>query len=754
MSTIDIPELSLVVLVGVTGSGKSTFAHRNFRATEVLSSAAARAAVADDPNDQSATSDAFAVVGDIARRRLRRGLLTVIDATSLRSEDRQVLLDLAKECDVFAVAVVLDVGLGELTKRARTTGRDEAVVARQHVLFSKSRNKLRKEGFRYVYHLDGAAEIDAVEITRTKLFNNKTDVHGPFDIIGDIHGCANELIELLRQLGWPVAVGDTAGAGPAHSEATAPRPVVVGDHPDGRRLVFVGDLVDRGPYTPDVLAIVMALVKRGVALCVRGNHEGKLLKALRPDRSRRARGSQPTHGLAESLAQLEKCDDAFRAEVVEFLDSLVSHYVLDDGNLVIAHAGLAQRYHGRTSGRVRAAAMYGETTGDVDRWGFPVRIDWARDYRGSAAVVYGHTPVPQAAWVNNTLCLDTGCVFGGRLTALRYPEREIVGVDAQEVHYAAGRPLGYGNSDADVRIRAGLRHDDVLGKRSIRTTYGPAVTVRAENAATAFEVITRYAVDSRWLRYLPPTMSPVGSDDPDLLENPNAAFDYFDSMGITDLVCERKHMGSRAIVVLMRDESTAQRCFGGVSGPGAIYTRTGRSFFSSADTAELLAAAAPAATDLFARLDCEWAILDAEILPWNIKGERLIRDQFAEVAAAARNELSALAEVVDAGVQRGLELGLLASRVSAERADVDSFTDAYAQYVHADAGIDDVRIAPFEILAAGGGAVPDATFETRPRGWHHEVCDRLAVVAPDLFTTTPRISVDTADDGSRARATQ
>ena len=115
--------------------------------------------------------------------------------------------------------------------------------------------------------------------------------------------------------------------------------------------------------------------------------------------------------------------------------------MLDGGRLVVAHAGLIERYHGRASGRVREFCLYGQTTGETDEYGLPVRYPWATEYRGRAVVVYGHTPVPAAEWLNNTLCLDTGCVFGGRLTALRYPERTLVSVPAARVYHPPARPF-------------------------------------------------------------------------------------------------------------------------------------------------------------------------------------------------------------------------------------------------------------------------------------------------------------------------
>ncbi|MFD0788303.1 metallophosphoesterase, partial [Micromonospora azadirachtae] len=195
------------------------------------------------------------------------------------------------------------------------------------------------------------------------------------------------------------------------------------------------DLVDRGPDSPGVLRLVMGMVAAGHAICVPGNHEQKLLRRLR------GRDVRLTHGLAETMAQLEAESPEFVSAVARFVDGLVSHFVLDGGRLVVAHAGLKEEYQGRASGRVRAFALFGETTGETDEYGLPVRYPWARDYRGSAMVVYGHTPTPEPEWVNNTICVDTGCVFGGRLTALRYPERELVSVAAKREWYAPARPL-------------------------------------------------------------------------------------------------------------------------------------------------------------------------------------------------------------------------------------------------------------------------------------------------------------------------
>ncbi|HRK47809.1 MAG TPA: polynucleotide kinase-phosphatase, partial [Nocardioides sp.] len=616
MAELKVPALGLVVLVGVSGSGKSTFAARHFDPWAVVSSDHYRGVVANDPTDQAATKDAFDVLGYVVSTRLRRGLLTVVDATSVQRSARQQLVRLAKEHDVLVDAIVLDVP--EQVAQARNSERPDRdfgphVVARQVRDLRKSLRGIRKEGFRRVHVLTGVEEIEKATVATERSWNDRTELTGPFDVIGDVHGCRSELDTLLDALGW-------AGT----------------HHPEGRTALFVGDLVDRGPDTPGVLRRVMAMVEAGTALCVSGNHEAKLVRALKGAQV------QVTHGLEESLEQLAAESEEFRAEALAFMDGLISHYILDGGRLVVAHAGLKEAYHGRASGRVRSFALYGDTTGETDEYGLPVRYPWARDYRGQAMVVYGHTPVPEAEWVNNTICLDTGVVFGGKLTALRYPEREIVSVPAEQQWYEPARPLV---AEPIEREPTALAIDDVIGERWLEAPYAGKVKVPAENAAAALEVMSRFAVDPRWLVYLPATMSPATSSTrTGLLEHPEQAFDDYVAMGVTSVVCEEKHMGSRAVAVLAREAEAAERRFGVADGTtGVVYTRTGRPFFDSSETmTELVARLRAAAAPLFERLDTDWLVLDGELLPWSAKALGLIRGQYAAVGAAARHALPAL----------------------------------------------------------------------------------------------------------------
>ncbi|WP_406504038.1 polynucleotide kinase-phosphatase [Streptomyces sp. NBC_01602] len=722
--TLPVTDLSLVVLVGASGSGKSTFARRHFKPTEILSSDFCRGLVADDENDQSASGDAFDVLHYIAGKRLAAGRLTVVDATNVQAESRKQLVQLARSHDVLPIAIVLD--LPEEVCQTRNAARPDRAGMPRHVVqrhrreLRRSLRGLEREGFRKVHILRTEEEAEHAEVVLERRYNDLRHLTGPFDIIGDIHGCSSELESLLGKLGY-----------------------VDGAHPEGRTAVFVGDLVDRGPDSPGVLRRVMSMVAAGNALCVPGNHENKLGRYLK------GRKVQHTHGLTETIEQLDRedaKDPAFREQVREFIDGLVSHYVLDGGKLVVCHAGLPEKYHGRTSGRVRSHALYGDTTGETDEFGLPVRYPWAEDYRGRAAVVYGHTPVPSTSWVNNTLCLDTGAVFGGKMTALRWPERELVDVPAEKVWYEPAKPLT--TEAPGGREGRPLDLADVQGRRIVETRYLGRISVREENAAAALEVMSRFAVDPRLLGYLPPTMAPTAtSQEEGFLEHPAEAFAQYRADGVTTVVCEEKHMGSRAVALVCRDAEAARERFG-VEGPtGALHTRTGRPFLDDFALTEVILGrlrTAVTAAGLWDEWDTDWVLLDAELMPWSLKAGGLLRSQYAAVGAASGAVLPGANAALAAAAARGVDVAGLAARQQDRTADAAAFTDAYRRYCWSTEGLDGVRIAPFQILAVRGRSLASVPHDEQ-LAW----LDRLVEHDPTgLLQVTRRLVVDTGDEAS------
>ena len=735
-----IPELSLVALIGPSGCGKSTFAAKHFLKTEVISSDFCRGLVSDDENDQASTKDAFDVLHFIVRKRLALRRLAVVDATNVQQEARKPLVAIAREYHAVAVAIVFR--LPEELCRERNRGRPDRdfgahVVRQQHQQMRRSIRGLEREGFRYIYVLNSPEQVESVQIERQPLWTNLRHEHGPFDIIGDVHGCFDELMELLGKLGYDV-----------HGDSTDGRSYAVGN-PAGRKLVFLGDLVDRGPNSPGVMRLVMSVVRSGAGFCVAGNHDVKLARALK------GRNVQVTHGLAESLEQLGNESDDFKREVAEFIENLRSHYVLDEERLVVAHAGMKEEMQGRASRVVREFALFGETTGETDEFGLPVRYPWAQEYRGRSMVVYGHTPVPVPEWVNHTINVDTGCVFGGALTALRYPERELISVPARRIYYEPARPFlpaGAAAPPAEAgRAEEVLDINDVLGKRIISTRFRRDITIREENAIAALEVMSRFAADPRWLIYLPPTMSPTEtSTEPGLLEHPLEAFAYYRRNGVPKVICEEKHMGSRAVVIVCRDGEVAQKRFR-IPEPasGIVYTRTGRPFFDDpAMQEELLGRVRLAvdATGLWDELGTDWLCLDCELMPWSAKAQELLRQQYSAVGAAGRAALSEASATIRQAAKRIGGLGELANRYGEKLEAVNRYAAAYREYCWQVNSVDDLRLAPFHLLASESAVHIDKNHE-----WHTRtlasICKKDAMLLPTSFET-----VDVTDADSEAKA--
>lgn len=373
---VTIPEMALVVIAG-EAHDVATLAARWFASEEVTRV------------DGELTEAARRRI----ERRLAEGKMVAAPLLDHAGDLPLLLARLAHVSDVAPVALLLDNGTE----------------------WPPARFPVGPHGFERVHHL----AVDA-QLTREWLACDFRRDRGPFDIIGDVHGCYDELVELLERLGY---VAD-AGVGMRS--------------PEGRRVVFVGDLVDRGPGVVETLRLAMRLVASGAGFCAPGNHDVKLLRALM------GRHVWVAHGLRNSLEQIDQLPgdeaEALAAAFQAFTLGLPPYLVLDGGALVVAHAGLPERFHGRVSGRVRSLALYGESTGD-DEYGLPIRVDWAADYRGAAAVVYGHTPQREAIWRNNTINCDTACVFGGKLTAVRWPEREVVSVPAREEYARRVKPL-------------------------------------------------------------------------------------------------------------------------------------------------------------------------------------------------------------------------------------------------------------------------------------------------------------------------
>lgn len=735
---LEVPHFSLIVLVGPSGSGKSTFAARHFQSTEVVSSDRCRGLVTDNEADWSVNHAAFDVVFCIVRKRLEARRLTVVDATSVRREDRKALLELAASCHAPAIAVVLDLP-PEICHARNAQRPDRAfgadVVQRHHKHLRSGLDNLADEGFFKVAVLSSEAEVNAVEIVRTKAPMDLRHMHGPFDIIGDIHGCYDEMVQLLAKLGYRV-----------EANPDAPRAYA----PAGRKAIFLGDLVDRGPNSPAVLRLVMSMVQQGDALCVPGNHDAKLFRKLKGHKVKVA------HGLGRTLKQLAAEPPEFTSQVQEFIDGLVHHYVLDDGRLVVAHAGLIETYHMGTSNKVQHFALFGDTTGERAPDGLPIRRNWALGYRGQPMVVYGHTPTATVNWLNHTTCIDTGCVFGGLLTALRYPEREFVQVPARERYYVSPRPLKYPSHPprppVELSYREPLDINDLLGKRFLQTRYDVDVRLSEAQAIAGLPGASRLAAQPGWVVYLPPQELPIERlcTRTDFKARLQSAVLYHQQQGVKRLAWSHIPLGSRAVAVLCASPQVAEHRFGAEPGvQGLLYDQAGRSPAQLSSTAQqhLIGALTQAfdQAELWQALESDWVALELTLYaPQQVEAQRTLARAQGTVTRAL---LTATHRALDGLV---LPPGL-AMRLKERGEHLARFEEHLAPTAttgpQEQAATNPLHVYPLRLLASEG-----AVHTHRDITWQQAQLDAICTTNPELLTrpTSGQLNLDTDTQPSAA----
>lgn len=412
--TIEIDPRTLLILVGASGSGKSTFVRRFFPETAIVSTDRCRALISDDERNQAVSGPAFDLFYNIIDKRLALGRTTVADSTALRAEYRIALRDIARKHNFAVIILAFDVPeqLANQQDRQRATRSvGPLVIGRQMDAFRNSLPLLENEGMDAVYTLS-SADLDSAQIHMRDI---TIGGNGPFDFIGDVHGCADELEELLVELGYVKT---------AHLTYV---------HPGGRRAVFIGDITDRGPRSVEAFRIVINMVAAGSALYTPGNHCNKLMRWLMGRNVRVGYGMETTIEEFNSLPTAER--EEFRQQVINLVSKSPIYLMLDGGQVVACHAGIKEDMIGRQGKDVEAMCLYGDTTGETTPDGLPVRRDWAANYHGWRFIVYGHTPVRTPEIRNNTINIDQGCAFGGWLTAFRWPERTIVQVPAYRIYY-------------------------------------------------------------------------------------------------------------------------------------------------------------------------------------------------------------------------------------------------------------------------------------------------------------------------------
>lgn len=399
-----LKQRSLVMLVGPIGCGKSTFASKYF-GSHIVSADSFRELIAGDAGNQNVSRDAFDLLNLTIDAKMRNDFPVVVDNLNHRPSSRKDLYHLANKYGYNKVAILFD-HVDVATCQRQNAGRSRVVP---HEIVTKQYNTFR-ENIKFLADEPLDEILYAKDIAEPFEFDNR-DLSPKMKldkaiIIGDVHGCLSELLALLQKI-QEEGYGD-------------------------RKVIFVGDLADRGPSNAGVLELIADMVEQGRALSVKGNHDDKLLRYLKGNNVKLG------HGLEKTVYQIEGHLEplVLKEKLLRFLGGLPLYLVLDEGKLVVCHAGIEDDMIGRPdSGPVRTFCLYGKITGNKDADGFPERIDWAAERKlnaNSPTIVYGHSVQENGLpyEINKTVNVDTGCCFGMKLTAMVYPENKFISVDA------------------------------------------------------------------------------------------------------------------------------------------------------------------------------------------------------------------------------------------------------------------------------------------------------------------------------------
>ncbi|MFJ7935895.1 polynucleotide kinase-phosphatase [Sporosarcina sp. NPDC096371] len=740
---IIIPYSGLVLLVGVSNSGKTTLLNKwveqqKILPSEVISSDRYRAIVGDKefigwterPKDeadslmdeyQAISAEAFNMIDRVVAARCRLNKVTFIDATHLNPDDRKKYIALARKQNVPAVAIIMDVPLETLLERdeQRDNPRGKRRVKQQFQTLKREMRFIKKDGFTSVYFTDSLEEIELVRRNNPLMI----DVGHGIDIIGDIHGCYDEMITLLAKLGYE-----------RNDEGLFV-------HPLGRVFLSLGDVMSRGPKSLQTMLFFQQHVEKGLAYMIDSNHGWKIARWLD------GRNVTLHHGDEKVEADFAEYEMKYGAEqaadtkqlLKEFLLQAPSHYVIVKNGVqtaVCTHAGIRDELIGKQSPEVEDFCRYGDTDGFTEQ-GKPLRKDWTIHHKGSTLIIWGHDPKPQPLVINHTINIDQGVVFGGKLTAYRYPEKEFVSVTAMHDYS--------GVDDNPLKEWEEKRLDPPnIGKfingYAVRTEQLGAVKIHQDIVKPAIDTISHYTVPIEQLLYIPPTMSPtpVTSSEPDYLEHPKEAIDYYRSHGIHTMIAEKKHMGSRAVLLLFKDVESAKKAVGSET-LGIIYTRTGRRFFDKQTEVEIVLKLNEELMNkgYFEKYQTDFVLLDAEIMPWNLKAKELISGQYAHVAENAIIDRAKLKEKLEIVTGADKDLNRWLEEVKRKFENAKTFKEVFQQYCWDTEGTKTIQIAPFHVLAHS-----NETFFNKMHTWHMAMNKEFAADSSIFVSTEFRVISD------------
>ncbi|MFK9094820.1 polynucleotide kinase-phosphatase [Bacillus salipaludis] len=743
MTNIHLPFAGIVLLVGPSNSGKTTLLNRltsenSILASEVISSDQFRVLVSDiefinwnqRPKDEAdalfdeysqISNEAFEAMDYLIGKRCRLNKLTIIDATHLKEEDRERYIRLGKKYHVPVVAVVFNVVEKELIVRdsLRDFPRGKNRIKQQYQQFKRTLRSIKKESFHRTYILD-ETDLQALHISRQE--NSLViDVGNGIDFIGDIHGCYEEFIELLRKLGYMENVEGLFL------------------HPEGRKILSLGDVMSRGPRSLETLQFFKKHVATGIAYMIDSNHGWKIARWLDGRKVNLAHGDERVE---EEFVEYEsrfgnEAANRLKEELKDLLLAAKSHFIIkkNDVRLAVAvHAGIRDHYIGKQSQRISDFCRYGDAEG-LDENGKPRRKDWTIDHKSSELIIWGHDPKPQPLLVNNTLNIDQGVVFGGRLTAYRYPEKQFVSVEAkQDYANVPDNPLKEWERKRLVPPNLGK----FVNGFSVLTEQLGEVSVYKDGAKSALDDLSHFTLPLEEIVYLPPTMSPTPKPSKleGYLEHPLEAFEYYQANGVNSMIVEKKHMGSRGILFLFKNKEVAKEYIGRET-LGSIYTRTGRAFFQKELEEQIVTVLNANLSAYFEKYNTDFVLLDAEILPWNLKAKDLIMNQYAHVGEMALLDRSKLRAQLQKAFDNGKDVSNWLEEIDEKLLNIKTFNEVYPKYCWETEGLEGIQIAPFHTLAHS-----TETFFDKPHTWHMGKNKELSGLSKLFVETEYRIVND------------
>jgi polynucleotide kinase-phosphatase len=745
MTTIHLPPAGIVLLVGPSNTGKTTLLNQfiqeeQVQPSEVVSSDQFRVLVSDiefiswngRPKEESEalfheyqqiSGAAFEAMDYVISKRCKLNKLTFIDATHLREEEHEKYLQMGKEYHVPVIALVLNISETELMRRdmERAFPRGRNRIKQQYQHFKNTLRFIKKKPYRRVYML-GEEELQVVNVSRLEnpLY---IDIGTGIDFIGDIHGCLDEFLEMLNKLGYK-----------ENDEGYF-------IHPEGRKILSLGDVLSRGPRSIETLQFFQKHVAAGLAYMIDSNHGWKIARWLDGKNVKMAHGDE---NVASEFEEYERnfgseAAEKLKEQIKELLLQAKSHYIIRKNgvNAVVAvHAGIKDHYIGKQSPRISDFCRYGDSEG-LDESGKPIRKDWTVSHKSSELILWGHDPKPQPLLVNNTLNIDQGVVFGGSLTAYRYPEKQFVSVKAkQDYANVPDNPL----KEWERKRLAAPNIMKFLEGYSVLTEQYGEIRIYDDGVKPALDDLSHFTLPLEDIVYLPPTMSPTPKPSglEEYLEHPQEAFEYYQANGVDKMVVEKKHMGSRGILFLFKNQEIAKE-YVGREMLGTIYTRTGRAFFQKELQEKVVSALNQdlVKSGYFEKYNTDFVLLDAEILPWNLKAKDLILNQYAHVGEMALLDRYKLKNSLQQALDSGKDV---LSWVQENDAGIDNakvFNEVYQKYCWETEGMEGIQIAPFHTLAHSS-----ETFFDRPHTWHMEKNKEFSGISRLFLETEYRIVSD------------